>query len=140
MSMKLPDHFPAKRLITVLWGIYLAAWSVFEGELWTTVLAAVLTWLVLLVNVFDKPLAGRTFSSRAWLLLCAVIGFSSGFASAFLTLIFMAIKTGIHGHGPEYSAMELEWVLQQMRLWSLAGLLAGLGVGLVALSGLTRSD
>ena len=41
----------------------------------------------------------------------------------------MAIKTGLHAHGPEFSGSELDWVLQQIPMWALVGLLGGLGLG-----------
>lgn len=140
MSMKLPERFPGTKWITVLWALYVVAWSAFEGELWTTVVAAILTWLVMVMHVLDKPLAGRTFSNRSWLALWAGLGLTSGFATAFLTLLFMAIKTGLHAHGPEYSTAELEWALQKLPLWSLAGFLAGLGAGFISLSGFASGD
>jgi hypothetical protein len=41
----------------------------------------------------------------------------------------MAVKTGLHAHGPEFTPAEINWVLQQTPIWTAAGLLAGLGLG-----------
>jgi NhaP-type Na+/H+ or K+/H+ antiporter len=54
-----------------------------------------------------------------------------GLGSALLILFLMALKTGLHAHGPEFSAIEVSWVLQQIPLWAAAGLAGGLGVGLL---------
>ena len=46
-----------------------------------------------------------------------------------LTLAFMAIKTGLHGHGPEFAPDEISWVISQMPLWAMFGFLVGGGLG-----------
>jgi hypothetical protein len=43
----------------------------------------------------------------------------------------MILKTGIHAHGPEYTARELAWVWTQLPLWGGVGALTGLGFGLL---------
>jgi len=48
------------------------------------------------------------------------------------TLFLMALKTGIHAHGPEYTMAEVAWVWRQLPLWVAAGTLAGTGLALVA--------
>lgn len=78
-------------------------------------------------------LGGRTLSSRRWLLLAAASGGLMGLTLGLLALLFMAMKTGLHGHGPEFSPAEINWVLGQLPLWTAAGLSAGLGLGLIVL-------
>jgi NhaP-type Na+/H+ or K+/H+ antiporter len=51
--------------------------------------------------------------------------------SSLLTLVFMAIKTGLHAHGPEFTLQEIQWVSQQTPLWAAVGLLIGLGLGML---------
>ena len=65
------------------------------------------------------------------LLLTAVFGLVLGAGSGLATLIFMAVKTGLHTHGPEFSQAEIEWVLGNLTLWTAVGLLVGLGLGLI---------
>jgi len=129
--MQLPDRIPALSWITIICGVYLVAWSTLESGLWATVLAAVLTVSALFGYLFNKTLSGRMLSTGVWLLITAVFGALLGLGSALLTLILMAIKSGLHAHGPEFSALELNWVFQQMPLWTIAGLLGGLGLGLI---------
>jgi hypothetical protein len=138
--MQLPNQIPALRWITIFWGLYVVAWATLEGGLWATVLAAVLTASVLLSHLFNRMLSGRILSPAVWLLVMAIFGALLGLVTAILTLIFMAIKTGLHAHGPEFSALELNWVFNQMPLWTIAGLLGGLGLGLILKAVSTQTD
>jgi hypothetical protein len=50
----------------------------------------------------------------------------------------MALKTGLHAHGHEFTRAEIAWVLGRTPLWALAGLFAGLGVGLLGRLSVTK--
>lgn len=89
------------------------------------------TSLLLLGAVFQRWLAGRRFRPIVWLAICAALGAIVGFNSGMFTLIFMALKTGLHAHGPEFSQAQINWLLQQIPWWTSGGLLAGLGVGVI---------
>lgn len=135
--MRIPERLPGLRGLTIIWGAYLVVWAALEGGLAATVIAAVLSSLLFLGRLANRVVAGRDLTAGAWLLVTAVFGALLGLGSAVLTLVLMGIKTGIHAHGPEFSVIELNWVLEQITLWTLAGLLAGFGLGLLlkALSG-----
>jgi len=77
-------------------------------------------------------LGGRTLSPRRFVLMAVAVGLAAGIALPFVTIFLMALKTGIHAHGPEYTAREIAWVWQQLPLWGAVGGLVGLGLGLVA--------
>ncbi len=64
-------------------------------------------------------------------MIMAFGGLLFGLGSVFLTLFFMAMKTGLHAHGPEFTSFEINWVLQQAPIWAAAGVVAGLGLGLL---------
>ena len=49
-------------------------------------------------------------------------------------LLLMAVKTGLHAHGPEYSAAQMAAVVGQWPFWVGAGVLAGMGLGMLALA------
>ena len=138
--MQLPDRVPALRWMTVIWGVYVVVWATLESGLWATVFAAVLTAITLSGHLFNKFLRGRTLSPVVGLLIMAGSGALIGLGSALIALIFMAIKTGLHAHGPEFSPLELNWVFQQIPLWTLAGLLGGLGLGLLLLAVSDQTD
>lgn len=138
--MQLPNRVPALKWITVIWGIYVVVWAALESGLWTTVFAAVLTAIVLFGHLFNRVLSGRKLSPVVGVSVTAVIGALFGLGSAVFTLFFMAIKTGLHAHGPEFSALEINWIFQQIPLWTLAGLLGGLGLGLLLIAVSTQTD
>lgn len=113
-----------------LTAVYLLAfliWIPLEGELRQTVGMGVATTAVWLAHGWQRFAAGRGW----WLGKTAVFGLLFGTGSSLLTLFFMALKTGLHAHGPEFTPAEIIWVWQQLPLWAAAGLLAGLGGGLV---------
>ena len=64
----------------------------------------------------------------------ALWGLAMGAGTVLMSLFLMAIKTGLHAHGPEFSPAEITAVWQLLPLWSLVGVLAGLGAGLLLLA------
>ena len=119
------------RPLTILWVIYGLVWIVLEGAMWSVVLMAVLTTAVSILTFLQKRLSGKALSRGKFVGVTAVSGFIFGLGSALLTLLFMAVKTGLHAHGPEFSQAEIEWIIRQIPLWSTSGFLLGLGTGLV---------
>jgi hypothetical protein len=129
--MQIPNRLPGWKGLTIIWGLYGLAWIALEGMLWRVVLMGFLTTAVLLAYLVQKYLAGRTLSSWQVAGLTAVLGLGLGLGGGLLTLVFMAVKTGLHAHGPEFSPEEISWVWQQIPIWKAVGLLAGLGIGLI---------
>ncbi len=124
-----------RRGLTVVLGVYTAVWMSLEGRLWQVVAMGVGWTAVLLLYLIQKQLGGRLAAGRltaVW--QWAVAGLLMGVGSGVLTLVFMVVKTGLHAHGPEFSQVEIVWVLQRTPLWALSGLLAGLGLGLLRLA------
>ena len=138
--MQLPDRIPGVRWITIGWAVTMVAWVVLEGGLWVTVMAALLSGITFLAHLANRVLAGRKLALGSWLLVTAVFGALLGLGSALLALLLMAVKTGLHAHGPEFSAGEVNWVVQQIPLWTVVGLLGGLGLGLLLKDIATRSE
>ena len=90
-----------------------------------------LTMILLVGYSWQRWLGGKTVQKVMGVLATAVSGLILGAGSGLLTLVFMAVKTGLHAHGPEFSQMEIAWVWNNLPLWTAVGLLAGLGVGLI---------
>jgi hypothetical protein len=86
---------------------------------------------VSLIHLLQNKLGGQIVTLSKWLIATAVLGLLFGLGSGLLTLVFMAVKTGLHAHGPEFTIQQIRWVIQQIPLWTIAGLLAGLGLGLL---------
>ncbi len=129
--IQIPVRLPYLRLFTIIWAVYSLLWISLEGNLTHVIILGVLTTAVSLLHLIQKYLTSQTLSAIKWNIITAVSGYIAGFSCSLLTLIFMAIKTGLHAHGPEFTRSELSWVLQQLPLWSISGLLLGLGVGLM---------
>jgi hypothetical protein len=137
--VSIPSRLPGLKLATILLAAYFILWIPLEGNLSQTVLIAVWVALVTAGHLAQRWLGGRTLGRGRWLLVAAAFGLYLGLASAILTLLAMALKTGLHAHGPEFTRAEINWVLAQLPLWAAAGLLAGLGLGMLA-STLWTSD
>ncbi|MCB9431934.1 MAG: hypothetical protein H6668_08110 [Ardenticatenaceae bacterium] len=119
------------RGLTAVYLLSTLVWIPLEGNLHRAVGMGVATTAVLLAHGWHRYGAGRALSLGWWLGKTAVVGLLFGAGSSLLTLLAMAVKTGLHAHGPEFTPAEIIWVWQQLPLWAVAGLLAGLGVGLV---------
>jgi hypothetical protein len=132
--MTFPPKNPGLKWLTVLVGLYAVVWISLEGALWQAILLAVGLIVLGVGYLLQRILGGRHITSLRWLLLCSGLGAASGAGSALLTLAVMAVKTGLHGHGPEFTTADIEWVLNQLPLWTMAGLIAGLGLGLLSMA------
>lgn len=130
--MHIPNRIPGLKLATAVAGLYFFVWIALEGVVWQTVLCAGLATAVALLQLLQKYRAGRQWGLLGWLLLTAVAGLLAGGLLPWLTLFFMALKTGLHAHGPEFSPAEMEWVIAQARLWTAVGFFMGLGSGLIS--------
>ena len=129
--MQFPREIPGLRWLLAVWVVYTAVWISREGALWQVVTMGSATALLLVGFGWQRRLAGKMVGPGVGLLLTAVSGLILGAGSGLLSLVFMAIKTGLHAHGPEFSQAEIDWVFAQLPLWTAVGLLAGLGLGLI---------
>ena len=130
--MHIPPKVPGLRIFTVLVGLYAVVWISLEGQLGRLLLLAASLSLVAGGYAVQRLLGGRTLSKGQWLVVSAGIGFLLALAAGLLALLLIAVKTGLHSHGPEFSAEEFDWLLRQIPIWAVAGALAGLGLGLLA--------
>jgi hypothetical protein len=117
------------KVATILLALYGVVWISLEGHLGQTILLAGWSSLVMAGYLARDYGGGGRVAGRRRLLLTAVTGLGIGLSTNILTLVLMAVKTGLHAHGPEFSQAEIEWVLWQAPVWTAAGLLAGLGLG-----------
>lgn len=130
-GMQFPDRVPGLKLATVLVAVYAVVWIALEGDLVRVTVLGAATSFVIVGALFQRWFAGRRLAPLVWLALCAALGAILGFNSGMFTLLFMAVKTGLHAHGPEFSPEQINWLLEQLPWWTSAGLLAGLGLGLL---------
>jgi hypothetical protein len=130
-----PTNIPGLKWITAVYALYVFIWISLEGTLVGVMLIGVSTTAVLLIYLVRHILAGKLFSLKQWLGITAVLGHLFGLGSGVLTLLFMIVKTGLHAHGPEFTPPEVNWIMQQTLWWSIVGLLAGLGLGMISAKG-----
>jgi len=129
--MKIPARLPGLKAATVLLALYAVVWITLEGDLLRVVALALGVTLVVLGHGVQRYVGGRGFSLWAWLALAAGLGLAAGAGSGVLALLFMALKTGLHAHGPEFTATEINWVASRLAGWAAGGLFAGLGLGML---------
>lgn len=132
--MQIPARFPGLRLATLLLVAAAIIWIAPEGDLVSAVALSVALTLLLLTHTARRCLGGKTLSSGRWLAALSLFGLAAGLGSGLLALLLMAVKTGLHAHGPEFSAGEIAWVLRSTPAWAAAGVLGGAGLGLLALA------
>jgi hypothetical protein len=132
---QIPSKIAGLRWATALLGVYAVIWMPIEGNLPLTILLAVWATAVIAGHLLQQKFGGRPLATWQWVGLTAVTGFLMGLGAGLLTLAFMALKTGIHDHGPEFSRAEINWVIQRIPIWMAAGGLAGGGLGLLTMKG-----
>ena len=105
------------------------AWISLEGDpRWSSIMALI-TLLVGIGFLAKKLVRGRTINGKGWIVLLAGCGLVIGLLFGPATLFYMALKTGLHGHGAEFSRAEMLWFIDRILLWVVSGLLAGAGLG-----------
>jgi hypothetical protein len=132
--MSVPARIPGKRWLTIIVGLYGLLWISLEGALWQVILLSAGLTVLGALYLVQRLLGGRLVPAGRWLLLCAGLLGVVGLSCALLALALMAVKTGLHGHGPEFTRSEIEWLVRQIPLWGTAGILAGTGLGLISLA------
>ena len=131
--MQIPERVPGLKPAAFLVAVYAIIWIALEGNLGRVLLLGLGIALVSL-GFGVQQMGGRRFSRVGWLLFAGFLGIAVAVATTVFTLLLMALKTGLHAHGPEFTIVEIEWVLMQFPWWTGAGMLAGLGLGLIALA------
>ncbi len=129
--MIFPEKIPGWKLLIGLWAVYTAVWISLEGSLVRVIIMGTATAVLLLGHGWQRWFGGKQVARGVGVLVTAVSGAILGGSSGLLALVFMAVKTGLHAHGPEFSQVEIAWVWHMLPLWTAVGLLMGLGLGLL---------
>lgn len=137
--MKIPATIPFFKPAVVVIGLYAAVWLALEGALWRDILFAAAVLLLGGAYLVGRRWSSRSFSAGRVVAGATAAGLAFGLGLVALVLCLMALKTGLHAHGPEYTRQEIVWVWSQLPVWGGAGALAGLGVGLLLVARGRRS-
>ncbi len=130
--MVLPSRIPGLRLALVLTAVWGVVWMSLEGDLFRVTASAVVVVGLLLLLALERRFGDRCLSLGRWLALAVVAGMLWGAGSVLMTLFLMALKTGIHAHGPEFTASEITLVWGRLLLWTVVGGLVGGALGMLA--------
>jgi hypothetical protein len=136
--MRIPPRFPGLRLATLLLVAGSVLWIALEGEIARDLALGAALTVLSLAHLVQRTLGGKALSPMRWFLLLALLGLATGLGSALLTLGLMILKTGLHAHGPEFTAREFVWLVGNLPAWAGGGMLAGAGLALTTLALLRR--
>jgi hypothetical protein len=131
-----PRRWERFGILVVAYGLL---WITMEGALWSVLVMGGLTAIWLIMAIFARWGNGRQLTRWWGIFFFAASGLVAAGLWVILALIFMAFKTGLHAHGPEFTAAEISWLWQQLGRWLLLGGLSGLGLGFIW-AGIPRSS
>jgi hypothetical protein len=127
--MQMPERVPGLKVLAILVAIYSVLWISLEGKMWQVLVLSLGLMILLAGTLYQKRIAGRTLPVGRWLLLCAVAGLALGLLFGPLTILLMAVKTGLHGHGPEFTPGEINRIINRIPLFMILGALIVTGLG-----------
>ena len=118
------------RWATAVVALYGVIWIAPEGDLVRVVLLGTGVTLVTVGHLAQR-LPHHDLTGPRRLLAAAALGLLVGAGVPLVTLALMALKTGLHAHGPEFTVAEISWVASRLPWWAAGGGLAGLGAALL---------
>jgi hypothetical protein len=119
------------KIAIALFFVYFLLWTQFEGNLRNVAILGTSAALLGAWTVWRRYLRSRTFSRRRFAVAMSLTGLFTGLAAPALALLGMAVKQGLHGHGPEYTTVQVTAVTQSFLWAGVAGLLFGIAAGLL---------
>ena len=121
-------RIPSLRIMAVLVGAALLLWIPFEDDStrWVRIFSMGICCLSAIYACTkiapEKRLRWYTYPS---------VGLLAGLLVTPVTIILMAFKSGLHGHGnPDFTPTQVSSVLSSWPVWAAAGLLAGLAAAI----------
>jgi len=128
MKFTIPSRNDLSRLLMVALGIVILVWSGVEDHDVITVTAlGLLLSLATVTFYMMSRFGGRTLGLPQ---LAFSFGAAVGAFSSVMTVLLMLFKDLRHGHiYPDYPPQLMLAILERLPLWTLAGGLAGLGLG-----------
>jgi hypothetical protein len=126
--MVFPRIVPGLKIATLVVALFGAIWISLEGDIRWSLLMALMVLAVSVGYLVQRFLGGKKVSLPQGLAIAAAIGLGAGLIFTLLVMAFMVIKTGLHGHGPEFTKEEIEWVIDRVLLWAFSGLTTALGL------------
>ena len=142
MTFTIPLCRPVWHLPLALLGIVILLWSGREdqGVGAVTALGWMLAGLTVALDLMSR-FGGRRLDAPALLKLTALGGAATGVLASLATILLMLFKNLLHSHVyPDYPPQLMLGALERLPTWGLAGGLAGLGLGFMAMWTAARID
>ena len=142
MAFTIPLCHPVWHLPLALLGIVILLWSGREdqGVGAVTALGWLLAGLTVALDLMSR-FGGRRLDAPALLKLTALGGAAAGALASLATILLMLFKNLLHSHVyPDYPPQLMLGALERLPIWGLAGGLAGLGLGFMAIGIAARID
>lgn len=116
------------RYLAIILGMLFFLWIPIED---TSEIPALLFAMATSAWLATTFLARVNKSFPSILLNYLLMGTLAGIAVTPLTLTFMAVKTGLHGHSaPDFTTQQMISIIRRTPIWLVGGFLIGLGSGL----------
>lgn len=134
MTFAIPAPNPVSRLLMVMAGMVILGWSGLEDKdaAAVTALGWTLAGLTVMIGLMSR-FGGRTMGLAGLHKPAALVGIAVGALASLMTVLLMLFKNLLHGHVyPDYPPGLMLGILERLPAWGLAGGLAGLGLGFVA--------
>jgi hypothetical protein len=125
----MPYRVPGLKWLAILTAVYSIIWISLEGKMWQVLVLSCGLTILMAGAIYQRRIGGRTPSISRWLLLCALAGAVLGLLFGPLTILLMVLKTGLHGHGPEFTPEEINWIIDRIPLFMILGALITSGLG-----------
>lgn len=135
MTFAIPAPNPVSRLLMVMAGMVILGWSGLEDKdaAAVTALGWMLAGLIVMIGLMSH-FSGRTLGTDSLHKPAALVGIAVGALASLMTVLLMLFKNLLHGHVyPDYPPALMLGILERLPAWGLAGGLAGLGLGFVAI-------
>lgn len=132
-NVKIPQMVWLHKATTVL-TLYAFIWIALEGAIWSVMALSLGVTVVGAGWLVQRWLSGRVVAGWLFLVGTAVLGGVLGLLLNWVGLFFMALKTGLHAHGPEFNVLEIGWLMAQRPLWATVGFLVGIGTALIVVA------
>jgi hypothetical protein len=123
-------------IVRGLWAVAGVAWFAWLGyeDVGLAVVLSLSGWISLayVVTLWRRWSESWRLEPGQYLVRAAIVGLVGGATAPPLADILMLVKISIHGHTvADFTARDLAAVLWRTPVWALAGLAAGLALGLI---------
>lgn len=123
-------------IVRGLWAVAGLAWFVWLGyeDVGLDVVLLLSGWISLayVITLWQRWSDSAQLDQGQYLVRAGIAGLVGGATVPPLADILMLVKVSLHGHAvPDFTARDLGAVLGRTPVWALAGLAAGLALGLV---------